>query len=82
MFYKRHVSHLIIKALKRAPAIFIGGASQIGKTTIAPKIVSHDDYSYTTLDTVRDLANAKDNPDGFIDSLISRFLTSEIMHSF
>lgn len=68
--YKRFLSDKIISALADTPVVFIRGARQTGKTTLAREIISAGfSANYVTLDNAAMLSAASADPAGFIYGL-------------
>lgn len=78
MNYKRNLLPKIEESLSRSPITLLTGARQTGKTTIVKEIAKKKNYNYITFDNVNFLANAKDNPVGFIDGLDKPVILDEV----
>lgn len=78
----RHAEALVADALGYSPAVFVMGARQVGKSTLAERIaVEHAIPTRVSLDTkpVRDAAIA--DPDGFVAELEGPALIDEIQRA-
>jgi predicted AAA+ superfamily ATPase len=60
----RHASKIVEKALSHSPLVGILGQRQVGKTTLVSALTEE----YTTLDNMRDLELATQNPELFIEN--------------
>ncbi len=76
MFLKRNISEKLLKALKRAPVVFLKGARQSGKTTLMKRAL--EGYSYTSFDDLKFLSAAKNDPIGFIANLRKPAILDEV----
>ena len=66
--YARYIKSNIKEALADTPVVFIMGARQVGKTTLAQTLID-DSWGYITLDDQSQLNIIKDDPVGFIRNL-------------
>lgn len=65
--YLRNITDEILEALTDSPVLFLRGARQVGKSTLAKSLPLHGFPSkYITLDNATSLALAKEDPTGFI----------------
>lgn len=61
------------------PAVFIQGARQVGKTTLATQLVAEGVmHAYFTLDDLATLQAAQRDPIGFVDALPERSILDEV----
>ncbi len=68
--YKRFITEKIKSGLSDTAVVFVRGARQTGKTTLARDIISADyNTNYLTLDSATVLAAASLDPVGFISGL-------------
>ncbi len=68
--YQRNIEQHIKTALKDTPVVFLNGARQTGKTTLAQKIAQDvPSATYLTLDDAAVLAAATHDPAGFLQGL-------------
>ncbi|MEB4592522.1 ATP-binding protein [Candidatus Thiothrix sp. Deng01] len=67
MFTERHLTPRLLTALNGSPIVFISGARQAGKSTLA-QILAAKDYpaDYVTFDSPTAMAAAVSNPDFFL----------------
>ena len=65
----RHAAAQLLEALDDTPVVYLQGARQTGKSTLAKVIAEQRSASYQTLDTAAVLAAATDDPDGFVAGL-------------
>lgn len=79
--FKRHLAPHIIEALKDTPVIFINGARQCGKSTLAKQLISPSyPAKYLSLDDLEVLNAARSDPSGFIAGLSSPVILDEVQH--
>lgn len=64
---RRHTEPLAEELLETAPIVVISGARQVGKSTLASRLVSGRDARVVTLDSAADRAAATTDPDGFAE---------------
>ena len=65
----RHSVVRLREALGDTPVVYLQGARQTGKSTLAKSFAEQRSASYLTLDTAAVLAAATDDPDGFVAGL-------------
>ena len=65
----RHSIVGLREALGDTPVVYLQGARQTGKSTLAKSFAEQRSASYLTLDTAAVLAAATDDPDGFVAGL-------------
>ena len=65
----RHSVVGLREALGDTPVVYLQGARQTGKSTLAKSFAERRSASYLTLDTAAVLAAATDDPDGFVAGL-------------
>ena len=81
-FYPRHLQRLVEEALDYSPAVFLMGARQVGKSTLAEQVVSERGISNSvSLDSkpARDAALA--DPVAFVANLEGSAFIDEIQHA-
>lgn len=72
---KRHIQTDVMTYLQHFPAIFITGARQVGKSTLALQLgIEH----YVTLDDIATYQSAKADPKGFVLSLPKPVVIDEV----
>lgn len=77
--YSRYALQSVLAALSDTPVVFLRGARQTGKSTLAKMIVQdHHPASMTTLDRAVSLAAAKRDPEGFLASLPKPAVIDEV----
>jgi predicted AAA+ superfamily ATPase len=66
--YERHIKKRILESLKEFRVVYVPGARQAGKSTLARQLSEEKGRQYITLDeqTLRD--SAASEPEGFINS--------------
>lgn len=65
----RHAATQLRAALSDTPVVYLQGARQTGKSTLAKSLAAPRSASYFTLDTAAVRAAATDDPDGFVAGL-------------
>ena len=65
----RHTTPRLQEALADTPVVYLQGARQAGKSTLAKDLAEQRSASYMTLDTAAVRAAAADDPDGFVAGL-------------
>ena len=65
----RHAAAQLLEALDDTPVVYLQGARQTGKSTLAKALAEQRSASYRTLDTAAVLAAATDDPDSFVAGL-------------
>ena len=76
--HARNILPRLLTAIKRSPIIFIKGPRQSGKTTLIKQLQG---YYFVTLDDIRFLQSALDDPMGFIASLPKPVIIDEIQRA-
>lgn len=75
----RHLSPQIVDALCDTPVVYLQGARQTGKSTLAQSIARELRFAaYLTLDTTAVLAAAENDPEGFIAGLEGPTVIDEV----
>jgi uncharacterized protein len=79
---ERHLTKRILTALRDSPVVYLQGARQTGKSTLAKKI-AEDLYpaQYYSLDTLSVLAAAQNDPEGFIAGLNGPAVIDEVQRA-
>ena len=70
--YSRYIENLLLELLQEFRILYLTGPRQAGKTTLARKIAKDTGMHYVSLDQKAMLASAKNDPNGFIKSLLNR----------
>ncbi len=80
--YPRHLTSALIEALSDSPVVFLNGARQTGKSTLAMGLASGPHPArYITLDELSALAAAKSDPQGFVAGLNGPVVLDEIQRA-
>jgi predicted AAA+ superfamily ATPase len=78
----RHLTERILERLAIAPAVFLNGARQVGKTTLAKQLIDAGmPRAYYTLDTLETLQAAQADPQGFVDNLPLGAVVDEVQRA-
>ncbi len=79
---RRHLAPRVQAALRDTPAVFLAGARQTGKTTLARALVAEGILdAYVTLDDPTQLAAAAHDPPGFLAALPRRTVLDEVQRA-
>jgi uncharacterized protein len=78
----RHLTERVLERLAIAPAVFLNGARQVGKTTLAKQLIDAGALrAYYTLDTLETLQAAQADPQGFVDNLPLGAVVDEVQRA-
>ena len=78
----RHVSDILLAALRDTPVVFINGARQTGKSTLAQALVQGPHpASYVTLDDATALSAASSDATGFVGGLPEPVVIDEVQRA-
>lgn len=72
----RHLKAKIQESLTDTPVVYVAGARQVGKTTLARQLVRN----YLTLDDATSLGAARQDPSGFLAGLDTPVIIDEVQH--
>lgn len=79
---KRWAIDKLHERLRVMPAVFIQGARQVGKTTLAQQLIAEGVMdAYYTLDDLATLQGAQQDPKGFVDALPERAVLDEVQRA-
>ncbi|MGA2232606.1 MAG: ATP-binding protein [Tepidisphaeraceae bacterium] len=79
---RRHIARAILASLKDSPVVFIQGARQTGKSTLAQSLSALGHSSrYLTLDDAATLAAAQSDPQGFVAGLEGPVILDEVQRA-
>ncbi len=75
----RWVLEQVCERLRIVPVVFLQGARQVGKTTLAKQLIESGVMdTYITLDDLATLQGARQDPEGFISALPERTVLDEV----
>ena len=75
----RYLEPLILNSLKEFPVVILTGARQVGKTTLAQKLLSsHWSAHYVSLDDFTIYSAAAEDPDGFLSGMPIPMVIDEV----
>jgi uncharacterized protein len=78
----RHLTERVLERLAIAPVVFLNGARQVGKTTLAQQLINAGVLrAYYTLDTLETLQAAQADPQGFVDNLPLGAVVDEVQRA-
>src|SRR5664280_1713446 len=76
---RRHISPLVLAALRDTPVVFVQGPRQSGKTTLVQGLNAEGhDAAYFTFDDAPTLAAAQSDADGFVANLPDKVILDEV----
>ncbi len=78
MIYARHLKDSLLQAFKVSPVTLLIGPRQCGKTTLMKAIGEELGMDYLTFDTLKQLAAAQEDPEGFIGALSKPVIIDEV----
>lgn len=79
---ERNITLALLEALADTPVVFVAGARQTGKSTLARHLADHDHPArYVTLDDLTVLAAAQRDPEGFLDGLVGNVVLDEVQRA-
>jgi predicted AAA+ superfamily ATPase len=82
MMIARHLTERVLERLAIAPVVFLNGARQVGKTTLAQQLINAGVLrAYYTLDTLETLQAAQTDPQGFVDNLPLGAVVDEVQRA-
>ena len=80
--YARHAQPLAAEALDFSPVVFIQGARQVGKSTLAQQVMAERSFEHAlTLDSQAELDAASNDPVGFLAGLEGRVFIDEVQRA-
>ncbi len=83
--FTRHIATSIAESLRDTPVVFLRGARQVGKTTLARSLAEGQRASwpaaFRTFDDVATLAAARRDPQGFVESLPRPVIIDEVQRA-
>lgn len=78
MHYPRYLKDSLLQAFKASPVTLLIGPRQTGKTTLMREIGEELGMHYLTFDTLKQLAAAQEDPEGFITALSRPVIIDEV----
>ncbi len=79
---RRNLTSRILDALRDTPVVYLQGARQTGKSTLAQAIAAkHGFADYLTLDTAAVLSAAESDPEGFVAGLKGPTVIDEVQRA-
>ncbi len=78
MNYPRYLKYRLLQAFKVSPVVLLIGPRQSGKTTLMKDIVNELGMRYLTFDTLKQLAAAQEDPEGFVTGLETPIILDEV----
>ncbi len=82
MILRRHITERLLERLTVAPVVFLNGARQVGKTTLAQELIRAGVLrAYFNLDVFETLQAARADPQGFVNSLPLGAVVDEVQRA-
>lgn len=78
MKYPRYLKDSLLQSFKVSPVTLLIGPRQTGKTTLMKEIGEELKMNYITFDTLKQLAAAQDDPEGFIGAISKPVIIDEV----
>lgn len=78
MKYTRYLKDSLLQSFKVSPVTLLIGPRQTGKTTLMKEIGNEIGMNYITFDTLKQLAAAQNDPEGFIEAISSPVIIDEV----
>lgn len=78
MKYPRFLKETLLQAFRTSPVTLLIGPRQSGKTTLMREIAEELGMQYITFDTLKQLAAAQDDPEGFIGGISKPVIIDEV----
>lgn len=78
MTYPRYLKSKLLQAFKVSPVVLLIGPRQSGKTTLMKDLVNELGMHYLTFDTLKQLASAQEDPEGFVAGLETPIILDEV----
>ena len=79
--WPRYLKPRLLAALRRSPVVYLTGARQVGKSTLAQEIAREEGLSYLTLDDPTLLAAARRDPGGLVAGLSAPAVLDEVQRA-
>ncbi|WP_457638051.1 ATP-binding protein [Oceanithermus sp.] len=79
--YPRYLKPRLERALARSPVVYLTGARQVGKTTLARQLAGERGMAYYTLDDPAVLEAARSDPVGFVSGLGGPVVVDEVQRA-
>lgn len=78
MTYPRHLKSKILRFLEASPVVLLTGGRQTGKTTLIKEIAAEKKCEFISLDNLRFLSSARQDPMGLLEQYPSPLIIDEI----
>ena len=75
MFYSRQLKTKLLRCIASSPIVLLTGGRQTGKTTMMKEISSELGFQFISLDNLRFLNSAREDPIGFQGDCMINYLT-------
>ena len=79
--YPRYLKNRMLDFIKHSPVTLLLGGRQTGKTTFVKKLMKECSYQYISLDDLRYLSSAKDDPIAFLNQFKGPVIIDEIQRA-
>lgn len=81
MNYPRYLKAKILRSLEVSPVVLLTGGRQTGKTTLMREIGHEKEYQYISLDNLRYLASAREDPIGMLEQFQPPLIIDEVQRA-
>jgi len=81
MTYPRFLKEKILKALDVSPIVLLTGGRQTGKTTLMRELAKEKGYDFISLDNLRYLSAAREDPIGMLEQFTAPIIIDEVQRA-
>ncbi len=78
MTYLRHLKAKIIELMRASPVVLLTGGRKTGKTTLMKEIAKEHDWEFVSLDNLRYLGGAREDPMGLLEQFEKPLIIDEV----
>lgn len=81
MTYPRYLKEKILNSLDASPIVLLTGGRQTGKTTLMKEIALERKFEFITLDNLRYLSSAREDPMGLLEQFDNPLIIDEVQRA-
>jgi hypothetical protein len=81
MTYPRYLKTKLLQSISASPVVLLTGGRQTGKTTLVTEISKEKSFSFITLDNLRYLTAAREDPMGILESYKNPLIIDEVQRA-
>jgi len=81
MTYPRYLKNKILNGLRESPVVLLTGGRQTGKTTLMKELALSEHFEFITLDNLRYLNSARQDPMGFLEQFPAPLMIDEVQRA-